>query len=155
MQTKAVTQRKMRAVIIKIMIDLTETLHVRYSLSLSDTTKLLVQTLCLAHNPMSLTLFHPFVLAFAGTFVQWPFFPKSELQQISVFPVICAHTGMCTPTHIRKLISTIGCEMLGAHSLLLSVQSDNCERRRERETLCDIRPWDRKSCREFDRINGH
>lgn len=68
-----------------------------------------------------------------------------------VFPLCTCTTAH---THTRKLISAISCEILEAPVYCFQSRATTlCEWKRE--SLCNIRPWDRKSLRGFARINGH
>lgn len=109
---------------------------------------------------MSLTSIHPFKLALVDTYfvqldicftISQTVFPCRlySTWQISVLLLMHALTRICTcsPRIMRQLISSIGCEILGAPVRCFQFRVTTVW-----ESLCDIRAWDRKRCREFSRI---
>lgn len=167
----------MREAIIKLITDLTEIVHTSFNqMAHADSVgfkKLfkkpcrhnsIEKNKCTMFNSCPHVLIHPSGLAHVNRQVwhgyckawhQFYNFPDSFSRGLSC---IHAHTSMCTPTHIRRLISTIGSEILGALVCCFQLRvrtGREWGREGERESLCDIRPWDRRGCRESDRINGH
>lgn len=120
----------------------------------------------LSSRPHVLTWIHPFVWALTyrrfwhrfcaawHQFHNFPdrFSPRAEPHCLSSHTRTHKHLCMYTYTH-QKAYLHHRLWNSGSPGLLLSVQSHDCVW--ERESLCDIRAWDRKSCREFARINGH
>lgn len=161
-QTKAVTERKMRAAIIKslwswlkmcmlVMIwwhICTMLVMKNSSLSLGDRT---MQKECIAGLNTVLNWISTLLHVFDTDFLQLGIdFAISQTGfPLGLSCMHCrSHTRMCvcTPTHIRKLISTIGCETLGAPVCCFQFRATTVSER-GRESLCDIRPWDRKRSR--------
>ena len=176
-QTKAVTEEKMREAIIKSNIDLTDHCvldmirwHTMLVLKISSThycRQNNTEKCTAGSNTLPDSCFHVFnvntsvsistqmfltQILYSLTFVsQFPrqSSPVGYTWQISVLLLMHALTRICTcsPRIIRQLISSIGCEILGAPVRCFQFRVTTVW-----ESLCDIRAWDRKRCREFARI---
>lgn len=126
-----------------------------------------------ARHPMSLTLIHRVGLALAYRrfwhrfCTAWhPFynFPDSFSLEMSrmyrwflvflsyMHTQACVHVGLHFQT-LESLTPSSAEKYWAPRSAAFPSERRLWEK--ERESLCDIRPWDRKSCRKFDRINGH